>query len=200
MAGLIGALLLGTLGISAAKKASDNAYFMSKPAGEFKDGTSYYMDGELNTYANGEKVIKKVVRNSAGDIKLIEVGKKSGKVYRDVEQERIDRSNNHNLEQAKKMGKLVYIKTDQRFKYISGDTRVTCEISTGRYIANIRRNSNGTKCSKTYLVDNVTLENYNSNLWGEIGETVEITEEEFDGLNILGYTPHMVYDFKKIRY
>ena len=99
---------------------------------------------------------------------------------------------------AKEHGQLAFIKCDPRFKYISGDTRVTCEISTGRYIANIRRNNDGTKCSKTYFNNDVSLETYHANLWGEIGETVEITEEEFNGLNIL-CGQHIVYDFKKKR-
>lgn len=198
MAGLLGGLLLAVLGIEGTKETINNARSMSEPVGNYKDGTPYYMDNKLNTYANGEKVIKKAVYNEAGDIKLIDVGKRTGRVYRDVEQETLDRASANNLKYAKEHGDLAFIKVDPRFKYICGDTRVTCEISTGRYIANIRRNADG-KCSKTYFNDDVTLETYYDNKFGEIGETVEITEKEFEGLNILGYKPHMVYDFKKRR-
>ena len=197
LATLISGLLFGGAAI---KDGIENADMMSEPLGKYKDGTPYYMDNKCRTYANGEQVIRKAVHNSAGDIKLVEVGKRSGKVYRDVEQENLDRVSADNLARAKKYGKLAFIKIDPRFKYISGDTRVTCEISTGRYIANIRRNEDGTKCSKTYFNDDVTLETYHDNYFGKIGETVEITEEEFNGLNIVGYAPHMVYDFKKKRY
>lgn len=175
-----GLLFLGAaLGISGIKAGVENAQMKSKPYRYLDDGTPVYLDRKCNEYANGEKIIATYdYKNS----KLVYAGQRSGKVYIDPEENtrrRMDAQSEERKRMAIERGQLAYPKYDHRVK-----RSITCEISTGKYIAALQGNKYGTGYRKFYLPDNYEFYTLYKKADGDEG--IEITREEFNKLNIVG--------------
>lgn len=168
---LISSILLGG---SAIRCGIDNAKMMSKPFRYLDDGTPVYLDKLCNEHVNGEKIVPKYDYENE---KLVYVGNRSGKVYMDPQEEsrkRMDRRSDENKQKAIEQGKLAYMRYDfQRKK------EITCEVSTGKFIAELEGRKDGTYW-KYYLDPN----SYSLKSKKEGDPGVQITQEEYDGLNI----------------
>ena len=191
MAGL-GLLIYGALravcGIGQAvenKQMKDYSYKIDEK------GRPTWIDREGHRYINGERVIATYDYNNH---KLVYAGKNSGKVYYDPEQDLLNRM--HKEDEEKKAdelsrGKLAYLKYDSISK-----RRLTCEISTGKFIVELEGRSDGTYW-KYYIEED-------GHHWIYFHKTenspcVQITREEFDALNIKPGTHH-AYDANRRRY
>lgn len=133
----LGLLLFGLMaGGSAIKCGIENAKMMSKPYRYMDDGTPVYLDRLCNEHINGEKVISKYNYQKGC---MQDVGERSGRVYydeQDVQRKRFDDWNERNRQDAIKKGQLAYLKYNPIFK-----KELTCEISTGKFIAKIVGNN-----------------------------------------------------------
>lgn len=181
---LIGGLIFGGAAIGA---AIENADMMSKPYRHLDDGTPVYLDRKCNEWVNGEKVIATYDYQNQ---KLVYAGQRSGKVYIDPEanqRRRIDEMSEKYKREAIEAGRLAYAKYDHRV-----GRRVTCEISTGKYIAALQGNKYGTGYRKFYLPDNYEFYTLYKKADGDEG--IEITREEFNKLNIVGGS-HMTWAY-----
>ena len=191
MAGL-GLLIYGALravcGIGQAvenKQMKDYSYKIDEK------GRPTWIDREGHRYINGERVIATYDYNNH---KLVYAGKNSGKVYYDPEQDLLNRM--HKEDEEKKAdelsrGKLAYLKYDSISK-----RRLTCEISTGKFIVELEGRSDGTYW-KYYIEED-------GHHWIYFHKTenspcVQITREEFDALNIKPGTHH-AFDANRRRY
>ena len=187
MWGLLAMLgLKATVGIGT---AISDAYYMSSPIGYLEDGTPYYANRNNERFApNGEKMVSQVAYRADGSAYLKTVGQKTGKVYIDPElirQKNRDERNALKAENARKDGWLAYRKYDH-----IRQREITCEISTERYIAELRGEEDGTYW-KIYLPDS---HKYHQCHYGKKGDKgVQITKEEYDKLNIYGGT-HTAFD------
>lgn len=188
MAGL-GILLYGALraavGIGQAvenKQMKDYTYKVDE------QGRTHWLDRECNHYINGERVI---ATYNYKNQKLVYAGKNSGKVYFDPEQaqrDRIDAASEKRKQEAIKEGKLAYMRYDHVRK-----RQITCEISTGKFIAEIRGDENG-NYRKYYLSPNNDYSHSHCKTEGDPG--VPITREEFDKLNIY-FGTHTAIDYSR---
>lgn len=180
MAGF-GTLILGSLlGISKIKDIIDNKDVMSTPINHLDNGTPVYMNNNLETYIDKEKVVTKTTRDINGDLYCIRVGEKSGKVYNDPVQNELkneEKRDKENLEFSKKLGLLAYRKYNQKYK-----RPLTTEISTGKVIVALYKCAKLGKYRKFYLKENCT--SYRESAPGDFG--VLISKEEYDKLNIIG--------------
>ena len=173
---LISGLIFGGAAISA---GVDNANMMKEPYRYLDDGTPVYLDRKCQEWVNGEKI---VATYDYQNKKLVYAGNKSGKVYLDPEENqkrRMDAISEENKKRAIKMGLLAYEKYDHKVKRM-----ITCEISTGKYIAALQGNKYGGECRKFYLPSD--YKSYTLYQPAENDKGVVITEDEFYGLNIVG--------------
>ena len=173
---LLGGLLFGGAAVSA---GIENAQMMSKPYRYLDDGTPVYLDRKCQEWVNGEKMIATYDYQNQ---KLVYAGQRSGKVYIDPEanqRRRMDEMSEKYKREAIEAGKLAYKKYDHRVKRF-----MTCEISTGKYIAFLSGNKYGQGYRKWYVKPDFDF--YNCHCRADGDEGIEITKEEFWGLNIVG--------------
>ena len=191
MAGLglfIWAALSAAVGIGKAvenKQMKDFSYKIDD------QGRETWLDRDCNRYINGEKVVSKWVKRPDGSIKLQQVGQRSGKVYFDPDdatRKRMDERSEGYKREAIKEGKLAYMRYDHVRK-----RQITCEISTGKFIAYLEGKEDGTYY-KYYLQPSQDFCHCHCKPEGVAG--VPITREEFDKLNIYGGT-HSAYDYSR---
>lgn len=181
---LIGGLIFGGAKIAA---AIDNANMKSKPFRYLDDGTPVYLDRKCKEWVNGEKMIATYDYQNQ---KLVYAGQRSGKVYIDPEanqRRRMDEMSEKYKREAIEAGRLAYKKYDHRVKKF-----MTCEISTGKYIAALKGNKYGGGYRKFYVKSGFDF--YNCHCIADGDEGIEITREEFNKLNIVGGS-HMTYSY-----
>lgn len=188
MAGL-GLLLYGALraacGIGKAvenKQMKDYSYKIDEK------GRPTWIDRQGNQYINGERV---VATYDYDRHKLVYAGQRTGTVYCDPEQNRINRidaESEKRKQEAIKESKLAYMRYDHVRK-----RQITCEISTGKFIAYLEGDENG-NYKKYYLQPSQDFCHCHCKPEGVAG--VPITREEFDGLNIY-YGTHSAYDYSR---
>ena len=191
MAGL-GILLYGALrsicGIGQAvenKQIKDYSYKIDEK------GRPTWIDRQGNRYINGEKV---VATYDYKNQKLVYAGQRTGKVYYDYQQDLLNKRNTEDEEEKAdelSRGKLAYLKYDSISK-----RRLTCEISTGKFIAELEGRPDGTYW-KYYIEEDGCHYIYFNKTKGS--PCVQITREEFDALNIKPGTHH-AYDANRRRY
>lgn len=202
MAGLGLLALLGLRATVGIGNMISDAYHKSSPAGYLNDGTPYYCNRKSEMFApNGEKIVSDVGYRQDGRVYTKYVGQRTGKVYIDPEveyQKRVAIKNEEAKKRAIEMGRLAYLKYDTIRK-----TEVTCEIATDKYIACLRGKSDGTYY-KFYLPDS---ELHSLMRIKEGDEGIQITQEEYDKLNIYGthhaadvYRNTFVWDNRKKKY
>ena len=181
---LLGGLIFGCAGI---KAAIENADMKSTPYTHLDDGTPVYLDRKCNEWVNGEKMIATYDYQNQ---KLVYAGQRSGKVYIDPEanqRRRMDEMSEKYKREAIGAGRLAYAKYDHRVK-----RRLTCEISTGKYIAALKGNKYGGGYRKFYVKPDFDF--YNCHCKADDDEGIEITREEFNKLDIVGGS-HMTYSY-----
>ena len=191
MAGL-GILLYGALrsicGIGQAvenKQMKDYSYKIDEK------GRPTWIDREGHQYINGERV---VATYDYTNKKLVYAGQKTGKVYYDYQQDLLNRRKSEDEEEkADKLsrGKLAYLKYDSISK-----RKLTCEISTGKFIVELEGRSDGTYWKYYIEEDGHHWIYFNKT---ENSPCVQITKEEFDALNIKPGTHH-AYDANRKSY
>ena len=191
MAGL-GILLYGALrsicGIGQAvenKQIKDYSYKIDDK------GRPTWIDRQGHQYINGERVVATYDYNNH---KLVYAGQKTGKVYYDYQQDLLNRRNTEDEEEKAdelSRGKLAYLKYDSISK-----RRLTCEISTGKFIVELEGRSDGTYW-KYYIEEDGHHWIYFHKT--ESSPCIQITREEFDALNIKPGTHH-AYDANRRRY
>ena len=191
MAGL-GILLYGALrsicGIGQAvenKQIKDYSYKIDDK------GRPTWIDRQGHQYINGERVVATYDYNNH---KLVYAGQRTGKVYYDYQQDLLNRINTEDEEEKAdelSRGKLAYLKYDSISK-----RRLTCEISTGKFIAELEGRPDGTYW-KYYIEEDGCHYIYFNKTKGS--PCVQITREEFDALNIKPGTHH-AYDANRKSY
>ena len=191
MAGL-GILLYGALrsicGIGQAvenKQIKDYSYKIDEK------GRPTWIDRQGNRYINGEKV---VATYDYKNQKLVYAGQRTGKVYYDYQQDLLNKRNTEDEEEKAdelSRGKLAYLKYDSISK-----RRLTCEISTGKFIVELEGRPDGTYW-KYYIEEDGCHYIYFNKTKGS--PCVQITREEFDALNIKPGTHH-AYDANRRSY
>ena len=191
MAGL-GILLYGALrsicGIGQAvenKQIKDYSYKIDEK------GRPTWIDRQGNRYINGEKV---VATYDYKNQKLVYAGQRTGKVYYDYQQDLLNKRNTEDEEEKAdelSRGKLAYLKYDSISK-----RRLTCEISTGKFIVELEGRPDGTYW-KYYIEEDGCHYIYFNKTKGS--SCVQITREEFDALKIKPGTHH-AYDANRRRY
>ena len=158
-----------------------------KPFRHLDDGTPVYLDRKCNEWVNGEKMI---ATYDYQNNKLVYAGQRSGKVYIDPEENqrrRMDEMSEKYKREAIEAGRLAYKKYDHRVKKF-----MTCEISTGKYIAALQGNKYGCGYRKFYVKPDFDF--YNCHCKADGDEGIEIIREEFNKLNIVGGS-HMTYSY-----
>lgn len=181
---LLGGLIFAGAGIVA---AIENADMKSSPYTHLDDGTPVYLDRKCNEWVNGEKMIATYDYQNK---KLVYAGQRSGKVYIDPEANKkrmLDERSEQYKREAIEAGRLAYAKYDHRV-----GRRLTCEISTGKYIAALRGNKYGQGYRKFYVKPDFDF--YNCHCKADDDEGIEITREEFNKLNIVGGS-HMTWAY-----
>lgn len=187
---LFGGALLG----SAIKCGVENADMMSKPYKHLDDGTPVYLDRKCQQWANGEKIVPTYDYKNQ---KLVYAGQRSGKVY--VDPEAIKRKRQEEWDEKDRQyqlsrGKTAYIKYEPSRK-----RSLTCEMSTGKYIAKLvgktregwKRNGLDYEGYRKFYLD----PNGTSVLDARPGDQgIPITMEEFDKLNIGCGGSHWAWD------
>lgn len=196
MAGL-GLLFLGiAAGISGIgccidnKKAKDYSYKIDE------QGRPTWIDRKGDKYVNGEKTVWKYdYKNN----KEVEVGTRTGKIYSDPEQIFLNKQREWD-ERDKRMrmenGKKAYMKYVPELKQ-----RITCEMNTGKFIAQLGREKIGDKwVYRKYYLDIDAIKPLNpisylpdtcsprQPVWERMpgDKGIVISEEEFKALNISG--------------
>ena len=191
MAGL-GILLYGALrAICGIGQAVENKQMKDYSYKVDEKGRPTWIDREGHQYINGERV---VATYDYKNQKLVYAGQRTGKVYYDYQQDLLNRRNTEDEEEkADKLsrGKLAYLKYDSISK-----RRLTCEISTGKFIAELEGRPDGTYW-KYYIEEDGCHYIYFNKTKGS--PCVQITREEFDALNIKPGTHH-AYDANRRRY
>ena len=154
-------------------------------------GRPTWIDRQGNQYINGERVVATYDYNNH---KLVYAGQRTGKVYYDYQQDLLNRRNAEDEEEKSdklSRGKLAYLKYDSISK-----RRLTCEISTGKFIVELEGRSDGTYW-KYYIEEDGCHYIYFHKT--ENSPCVQITKEEFDALNIKPGTHH-AYDANRRSY
>ena len=191
MAGL-GILLYGALrsicGIGQAvenKQIKDYSYKIDDK------GRPTWIDRQGHQYINGERVVATYDYNNH---KLVYAGQRTGKVYYDYQQDLLNRRKSEDEEKKAdelSRGKLAYLKYDSISK-----RKLTCEISTGKFIVELEGRPDGTYW-KYYIEEDGCHYIYFNKTKGS--PCVQITREEFDALNIKPGTHH-AYDANRKSY
>ena len=191
MAGL-GLFLYGALrSICGIGQSVENSQMKKESFGYTDKGEPTYLDRDCNRYINGEKV---VATYDYTNKKLVYAGQKTGKVYYDYQQDLLNRRNTEDEEEKAdelSRGKLAYLKYDSISK-----RRLTCEISTGKFIAELEGRPDGTYW-KYYIEEDGHHWIVNRRAKGDPG--IQITREKFDALNITLGTHH-AYDANRKSY
>ena len=154
-------------------------------------GRPTWIDRQGHQYINGERVVATYDYNNH---KLVYAGQRTGKVYYDYQQDLLNRRNAEDEEEKAdelSRGKLAYLKYDSISK-----RRLTCEISTGKFIVELEGRLDGTYW-KYYIEEDGCHYIYFNKTKGS--PCVQITREEFDALNIKPGTHH-AYDANRRRY
>ena len=154
-------------------------------------GRPTWIDREGHQYINGERVVATYDYNNH---KLVYAGKNSGKVYYDYQQDLLNRRNTEDEEEKAdelSRGKLAYLKYDSISK-----RKLTCEISTGKFIVELEGRSDVTYWKYYIEEDGHHWIYFNKT---ENSPCVQITKEEFDALNIKPGTHH-AYDANRKSY
>ena len=154
-------------------------------------GRPIWIDRQGHQYINGERVVATYDYNNH---KLVYAGQRTGKVYYDYQQDLLNRRNTEDEEEKAdelSRGKLAYLKYDSISK-----RRLTCEISTGKFIAELEGRPDGTYW-KYYIEEDGHHWIVNRRAKGDPG--IQITREEFDALNITLGTHH-AYDANRKSY
>ena len=145
-------------------------------------GRPTWIDRQGNQYINGEKVVATYDYNNH---KLVYSGKRTGTVYIDPEQnqkDRLDRWSEERKQYAINNGDLAYNKYNHVWK-----KEITTEISTGRPIAELIKNSDGTYWKIYGTIDSPKNEwDFYVGCQHKTGEPIQITREEFSKLNTVG--------------
>lgn len=188
MAGL-GLFLWGTMkAICGIGRAVENKQMKDFSYKIDEKGRPTWIDRQGNSYINGEKVVPTYDYDNH---KLVYAGQKTGTVYIDPEQnqrDRLDAWSEKRKQEAIKEGKLAYMRYDHDRK-----KEITCEISTGRYIAYLEGDENG-NYRKYYLQPSQDFCHCHCKPEGVAG--IPITREEFDKLNIY-FGTHTAYDYSR---
>ena len=188
MAGL-GILLYGALrAICGMGKAVENKQMKDYSYKIDEKGRPTWIDREGNQYINGEKVVATYDYNNH---KLVYAGQRTGTVYIDPEQntrDRLDRWSEERKQKAINDGELAYMRYDHNRKQ-----QITCEISTGKFIAYLEGKEDGTYY-KYYLQPSQDYSHSHCKPEGVAG--VPITREEFDKLNIY-FGTHSAIDYSR---
>ena len=191
MAGL-GILLYGALrAICGMGKAVENKQMKDYSYKIDEKGRPTWIDREGHQYINGERV---VATYDYKNQKLVYAGQRTGTVYIDSEQntiDRLDRWSEERKQRAINDGELAYMKYDH-----VREKQITCEISTGKFIAELEGKKDGTYW-KYYL--SPTQDSCMVHMKTEGDHGVQITQEEFDKLNIFGGT-HWYVDYYRGKY
>ena len=191
MAGL-GMLLYGALrAVCGIGKAVENKQMKDYSYKIDEKGRPTWIDRQGNRYINGEKV---VATYDYKNQKLVYAGQRTGKVYYDYQQDLLNKRNTEDEEEKAdelSRGKLAYLKYDSISK-----RRLTCEISTGKFIVELEGRPDGTYW-KYYIEEDGCHYIYFNKTKGS--PCVQITREEFDALNIKPGTHH-AYDANRRRY
>ena len=191
MAGL-GILLYGALkAICGVGQTVENKQMKDYSYKIDEKGRPTWIDRQGHQYINGERVVATYDYNNH---KLVYVGQRTGKVYYDYQQDLLNRRNTEDEEEKAdelSRGKLAYLKYDSISK-----RRLTCEISTGKFIAELEGRPDGTYW-KYYIEEDGCHYIYFNKTKGS--PCVQITREEFDALNIKPGTHH-AYDANRRRY
>ena len=167
------------------KKMKDYSYKIDEK------GRPTWIDRQGNRYINGEKVI---ATYDYKNHKLVYAGQRTGKVYYDYQQDLLNRRNTEDEEEKTdelSRGKLAYLKYDSISK-----RRLTCEISTEKFIAELEGRPDGTYW-KYYIEEDGHHWIVNRRAKGDPG--IQITREKFDALNITLGTHH-AYDANRKSY
>ena len=154
-------------------------------------GRPTWIDRQGHQYINGERVVATYDYNNH---KLVYAGQRTGKVYYDYQQDLLNRRNAEDEEEKAdelSRGKLAYLKYDSISK-----RRLTCEISTGKFIVELEGRLDGTYW-KYYIEEDGCHYIYFNKTKGS--PCAQITREEFDALNIKPGTHH-AYDANRRRY
>lgn len=190
---MLGLLLYGTLRAAVGiGKAVDNYQMKNFTYKVDEQGRTHWLDRNCNHYINGEKVI---ATYDYANQKLVYAGVNTGKVYFDPElaqRQRMDEWSEKRKQNAIKIGMLAYEKYNHEWK-----KSITTEISTGRPIAKIIGNSDGTFW-KYYAREDLPEYKGQCYLGSEhaIDEPVQITREEALALDIVGGT-HFAYGLRR---
>lgn len=189
MAGL-GLFLYGALkAVTGIGKAVDNHQMKNYSYKIDEKGRPTWIDREGHQYINGERV---VATYDYDNHKLVYAGQRTGTVYIDPEQntrDRLDGWSEKRKQEAIKEGKLAYMRYDHVRK-----KEITCEISTGKYIAQLEGRKDGTYW-KYYLSSNAKF--LNDKTPGDHG--IQITQDEYDKLNIF-MGSHFASDLNRYTY
>ena len=191
MAGL-GILLYGALrSICVIGQAVENKQIKDYSYKIDEKGRPTWIDREGSQYINGERV---VATYDYKNQKLVYAGQRTGKVYYDYQQDLLNKRNTEDEEEKAdelSRGKLAYLKYDSISK-----RKLTCEISTGKFIVELEGRSDGTYW-KYYIEEDGFHYIYFNKTKGS--PCVQITREEFDALNIKPGTHH-AYDANRKNY
>jgi len=164
---------------------------MSKPTQYLNDGTPVYRDRVGDSYINGEKTYQDWYADENNHSHWVVVGEKTKKVYYDTYDRRceIDREwDERYIKMAQKYGNTSYLGQHPQF-----NQRVTTEMSTGKIIAALYGREDGTYW-KYYLKPGATIP-----IEYDEDAGIQITQEEFDKLNLLSGT-HLVMDHFRYNY
>ena len=180
---------LGIWGAAGAKAAYDDYDMKKRSTRVDEKGNVHYYDRKCRDYINGERVEEITRYDSYGNRHCYTVGTQSKKIYSDSFDKTVERMSERDkteLEKAHRYGKLAYNKYDPRFK-----RSVTTEISTGKIIAclsNTWNNKENRRIYRKYYLTNPCPKEweYNRTSMGDHG--IDITEEEFKKLSIIGGT------------
>lgn len=195
MAGL-GILLYGLLyGATEIGKAIDNAQMKSYSYQYTDKGEPTWIDRNGHRYINGERVIMERVKRPDGFSDIRYVGKNSRKVYYDPQQakkDKLDKISEENKQRAIANRELAYLRYDHIRKI-----EITCEISTGKYIAKLLGDEKGFYWKFYLSPDNI--DPCTTHIVSEETKGILITQEEYDKLNIFNGS-HIAIDFYRGKY
>ena len=188
MAGLFGAIWLVLQGVAGIHNAIENERCLSKPAYTAKEtGRQIYYDNKMRAYGNNrEKLEPRYTKAPDGSLRIQMVGNRSGIVYKDnwaKKMQRWEENDERELKNQEKYGKLAYNKYHMMF-----EKPVTTEITTGKVITCLYKGTDPDTKKPVYKKWYFHPEcqgkyDYNRTAKGDYG--IDITEEEYDKLNIL---------------
>lgn len=150
------------------------------------DGYTEYWDSKGRRYINGELTEVKLKEEPDGMLYSYRVGTRSGRLYDDTSYQnqvkKVESWDEKNKQEHIKNGDLAYMRYNFDKK-----RNMTCEISTGKFIAKLTGDEKGVY-RKFYYVPTEFICDYDHVAEGDEG--IIITQEEYDKLNIFGGTHH----------